>query len=52
MIFSADMLELIFLFRAHEVEFAIIGGVAVNAYGYTRLTQDLDILLRRRRAQI
>jgi len=45
MLLSDDMLELISLFRAHEVDFVIIGGVAVNAYGYSRVTQDLDILL-------
>jgi hypothetical protein len=28
------------------VEFVVIGGLAVQAHGYIRLTQDLDIVLR------
>ncbi|MGI8803927.1 MAG: hypothetical protein ACR2KV_17490 [Solirubrobacteraceae bacterium] len=31
-------------FRAHEVEYVTIGGVAVQAYGHPRTTQDIDIL--------
>ena len=29
-----------------RVEYAVVGGVAVNAYGYVRATQDLDIFIR------
>jgi predicted nucleotidyltransferase len=30
----------------HSVEFVVVGGVAVQAYGYIRPTQDLDIIPR------
>ena len=30
-----------------DLPFLIIGGHAVNAYGYARFTKDLDILVRR-----
>jgi hypothetical protein len=36
------------VFRAlnrHEVEYMVIGGVAVQAYGHVRTTQDVDILV-------
>ena len=33
--------------RQCGLPFLIIGGHAVNAYGYSRLTKDLDILIRR-----
>lgn len=36
------------IFRAlnhHEVEYMVIGGVAVQAYGHVRTTQDVDILV-------
>ena len=29
-----------------KVQYAVVGGVAVNAYGYIRATQDLDIFIR------
>ncbi|GAA3751220.1 DUF6036 family nucleotidyltransferase [Terriglobus aquaticus] len=29
-----------------SVEYLVVGGVAVNAYGYIRSTQDLDIFIR------
>jgi hypothetical protein len=29
---------------AHEIDFLVAGGVAVIAYGYLRLTRDLDII--------
>lgn len=32
---------------AHQVEFIVVGGVAVVAHGYSRLTEDLDICYRR-----
>lgn len=28
-----------------EVRYIVVGGVAVNAHGYQRLTQDLDLVL-------
>ncbi len=33
--------------RAADLPFLIIGGHAVNAYGYSRLTKDLDLLIRK-----
>lgn len=43
---NRDTLQLI-LQRLHdaEVRFLIVGGVAVNLYGYARATQDLDLVL-------
>jgi hypothetical protein len=32
---------------AHRAPFLIIGGHAVNAYGYSRFTKDLDILVKK-----
>ncbi len=29
-----------------EVEYIIVGGVAVNAHGFVRMTRDLDLVLR------
>lgn len=37
--------------RELNAQFLIIGGHAVNAYGYSRETKDLDILIRRALAQ-
>jgi hypothetical protein len=34
------------LFDAHRVEFLLIGGQAVIAHGYPRLTKDMDLWLR------
>lgn len=45
MLFSDDMRDLLMLFEKHRVEFLLIGGFAVNYYGYVRTTQDLDVLL-------
>ena len=36
--------EFIGLLNKHQVEYMIVGGVAVNLHGYTRGTGDLDIL--------
>ena len=32
-------------FQQREVRYAVIGGIAVNLYGYNRVTGDLDILI-------
>ncbi len=45
MFFSTDMKDLISLFHKHEVVYALVGGFAVNYYGYSRMTQDIDFLL-------
>lgn len=33
-------------FNDREIEFALCGGLAVAAYGFTRATQDIDFLIR------
>jgi predicted nucleotidyltransferase len=45
MFFSGDMRELIEIFEKHGVEYVLIGGFAVNFYGYVRTTQDIDLLI-------
>ena len=29
----------------HEIRYLIIGGIAVNLYGYDRVTGDIDIMM-------
>jgi len=43
--FSDDMKTLIRLFEKHRVRYVLVGGHAVNYYGYVRTTQDMDILV-------
>ena len=38
-----DFREFLKLFDSNRVEYLLIGGFAVNAYGYIRTTNDLDI---------
>lgn len=45
MIFTEDMRDIIKLFEKHSVQYALVGGFAVNFYGYVRTTQDIDFLL-------
>jgi hypothetical protein len=46
-------LETIFrTLNAAGVRYLVAGGVAVNAHGYQRLTQDLDLVLRLDRANV
>lgn len=40
--FRAD--QILRVLTEHRVDFVVIGGVAVQAHGYTRLTKDLDIV--------
>jgi len=37
-------LELLRVLREHEVDFVVIGGIAVAAHGYVRATKDVDIV--------
>lgn len=39
------MVELLDLFEQHGVSYLLVGGFAVNYYGYSRLTQDIDFLI-------
>jgi hypothetical protein len=41
-----DWIELCKLFSAHGVEYLVVGGQAVIAHGYPRLTKDMDLLVR------
>jgi hypothetical protein len=43
---NKTQISLLAAFVAAEVEFAVVGGVAVNAYGYVRATNDLDLFIR------
>ncbi|HGY57412.1 MAG TPA: hypothetical protein ENK44_17020 [Caldithrix abyssi] len=45
MYFSEDMKDLIKLFNEHGVLYVLVGGFAVNYYGYVRSTQDIDFLI-------
>ena len=45
MFFSDDMRDLLELFETHGVRYMLIGGFAVNFYGYMRTTQDIDLLV-------
>lgn len=45
MTLTEDMKDLLELLERHGVAYAVIGGFAVNYYGYPRLTQDFDILV-------
>lgn len=45
MLFTEDMKDLIALFTKNNVKYVLVGGFAVNYYGYVRTTQDIDILL-------
>ena len=45
MFLSSDMIELLRLFESHAVRYLLVGGYAVNYYGYLRLTQDIDFLV-------
>jgi len=46
MIFTQDMKDLIEIMERHQVEYVLVGGFAVNYYGYIRTTQDVDILIK------
>ncbi len=45
MFFSQDMKDLVTLFNKYEVSYVLVGGFAVNYYGYVRTTLDIDFLL-------
>lgn len=42
-----DFREFLRLLNSHEVEYLLIGGYAVNYYGYARATADIDVWIRR-----
>jgi hypothetical protein len=43
---NEKQISLLAAFLAAKVEYAVVGGVAVNRYGYVRATNDLDIFIR------
>ena len=43
--FSEDMKALLSLFEKHRVRYVLVGGHAVNYYGYVRTTQDMNVLV-------
>jgi Nucleotidyltransferase of unknown function (DUF6036) len=43
-VFKAD--EIIGVLVANQVDFVVVGGLAVQAHGYIRFTRDLDIVVR------
>jgi hypothetical protein len=45
MMITRDMTDFVRLLEKHGVPYAIVGGVAVNYYGYVRTTQDIDVLV-------
>lgn len=44
--FTPDHVELLALLNEYEVDFLLVGGIAVNYYGYTRSTGDVDLFYR------
>ncbi|MDX1115862.1 hypothetical protein GOL31_29425 [Sinorhizobium medicae] len=49
---SHNELELLEALINADVEFVIVGGAAVNAHGYRRAREDIDILLRQTRTNL
>ena len=43
---NSKQISLLAAFLDAEVEYAVVGGVAVNAHGYIRATNDLDLFIR------
>jgi hypothetical protein len=44
--FGKDFEEVLAAFEKHKVNFMLVGGYAVNFYGYERNTSDLDIWVK------
>ena len=45
MLFTQDMKDLIEAFERNRVQYVLVGGHAVNYYGYVRSTQDIDFFV-------
>ena len=43
---NSKQISLLRAFLAAGVDFVVVGGVAVNAHGYVRATNDLDLFIR------
>lgn len=48
--FPVDFSEFLKLLNVHRVEFLLIGGLAVSHHGYPRSTSDMDVWVRRSKA--
>ena len=44
-LFNSDFVEYIQLLNLHEVEYVLLGGMAVNIHGYRRSTGDMDLFV-------
>lgn len=44
-LFNQDFLEYVQLLNKHEVEYILVGGMAVNLHGYRRTTGDMDLFV-------
>lgn len=45
-LYNEEFLRLIKSFEKHQVKYLIVGGFAVNKYGYNRTTGDVDFYLK------
>jgi predicted nucleotidyltransferase len=45
MVFTKDMKDFVEILKRNQVRHVLVGGFAVNYYGYVRTTQDIDILI-------
>ena len=43
---NSKQISLLAAFLAARVEFAVVGGIALQAHGYLRATNDLDVFIR------
>ncbi len=50
--FSQDHVNLVRTLQEHDVDFLVLGGVAVAYYGHPRFTKDVDFLVRPERENI
>lgn len=41
---ALDAEQLLVALARHEVDYVLIGGMAIQAYGHVRTTQDLDVI--------
>lgn len=43
---DTDLIQFWTILNRHHVQYIMVGGFAVNLYGYTRATNDVDLLLK------
>lgn len=49
---SADLERIITVLDRHDVDYIVVGGVAARSHGAQRLTEDVDLVARRDRANL